>query len=172
MDPHNRQTLLLAARGKGTWKTVDSGVSWVKVDPTFALSVTIDPTNANVVYAAGDPSAGDPGVIKSIDGGNTFFPSGVGFPGISQSARTGALQVNPRDSNQLFVGFEGDGVYTSSNAGETWVAANTCLMNTIVQGLTMDLASPKTLFVSTFGSVFKTSGDQFKRGQCEPRLDN
>jgi len=172
MDPNNRHTLFLAARGKGAWKTVDGGVSWVKVDPTFALSVTIDPSNSNVVYAAGDPSTGDPGVIKSIDGGNTFFPSGNGFPGTSQTARTGAVQVNPRDPNQLFVGFEGDGVYTSSDAGATWVAANTCLVNTNVQGITMDLSSPKTLYASTFGSVFKTSDDRFKHGRCDPRIHN
>jgi len=172
MDPNNRHTLFLAARGKGTWKTVDGGVSWVNVDPTFALSETIDPSNSNVVYAAGDPSTGDPGVIKSIDGGNTFFPSGNGFPGTSQTARTGAIQVNPRDPNQLFVGFEGDGVYASSDAGATWIAANTCLTNTDVQGITMDLASPKTLYVSTFGSVFKTSGDWFKHRPCDPRLHN
>jgi len=125
-----------------------------------------------VVYAAGDPSTGDPGVIKSIDGGNTFLPSGNGFAGNSQTARTGAVQVNPRDPNQLFVGFEGDGVYTSGDAGATWVAANTCLMNTDVQGITMDLSSPKTLYVSTLGSVFKTNGDRLKHGQCDPRVQN
>ncbi|HEY0870339.1 MAG TPA: hypothetical protein VGD55_08060, partial [Acidothermaceae bacterium] len=170
MDPHDRRTLFLAARGKGTWKTIDSGVSWVQVDPTFALSVTVDPSNSNVVYAAGDPSSGDPGVIKSIDGGITFFPSGNGFPGTSQTARTGAVQVNPRDPNQLFVGFEGDGVYTSSDAGATWVGANTCLTNANVQGITMDLSSPRTLYASTFGSVFKTTGYHIKYGPCEPRL--
>ena len=172
MDPNNRYTLFLAARGKGTWKTVDGGVSWVKVDPTFALSVTIDPSDSNVVYAAGDPSTGDPGVIKSVDGGNTFFASGNGFPGTSQTARTGAVQVNPRDPNQLFVGFEGDGVYTSGDAGATWVAANTCLMNTVVQGLTMDLSSPRTLYASTFAAVFRTNGDRLKHGQCDLRVQN
>ena len=172
MDPKNRHALFLAARGKGVWKTVDGGVSWVQVDPTFALSVTIDPSNSNVVYAAGDPSTGDPGVIKSVDGGNTFFPSGNGFPGNSQTARTGAVQVNPRDQNQLFVGFEGDGVYTSSDAGASWVAANTCLTNSVVEGITMDLSSPRILYASTFGSVFKTRGDQFKRGWCDSSVHN
>ena len=104
LDPHNRHTLFLAARGRGTWKTVDSGGTWIQVDPTFALSVTVDPTNSSIVYAAGDPSSGDPGVIKSIDGGNTFFPSGNGFPGTSQSARTGAVQVNPRDPTSSSLG--------------------------------------------------------------------
>jgi hypothetical protein len=170
MDPKHRHTLFLAARGKGAWRTVDGGVSWVKVDPTFALSVTIDPSNSNVVYASGDPSSGDPGVIKSIDGGNTFFPSGNGFPGTSQTARTGAVLVNPRDQNQLFVGFEGDGVYTSSDAGASWVAANTCLTNTIVEGLTMDLHSPRILYASTFGSVFKTGRDQLQHGPCDLRF--
>jgi photosystem II stability/assembly factor-like uncharacterized protein len=169
MDPNNRHTLFLAARGAGTWKTRDGGVSWVKVDPTFALSVTIDPSDSNVVYAAGDPSSGDPGVIKSVDGGNTFFASGSGLPRTSQTARTGAVQVNPKDSNHLFVGFEGGGVYTSSDAGASWVGASTCLMYTNVQGITMDQLSPKTLYVATFGSVFKTSGDRFKHDPCEPR---
>ena len=172
MDPNNRHTLFLAARGKGTWRSVDAGISWTQVDPTFALSVTVDPSNSNVVYAAGDPSTGDPGVIKSVDGGNTFFASGAGFPGNSQSARTGAVQIDPRDPSRLFVGFEGDGVYASSDAGATWLAANSCLMNTNVQGITMDMFSPKILYASTFGSVFKTSGDWFKRDACEPHLRN
>jgi photosystem II stability/assembly factor-like uncharacterized protein len=170
MDPNNRHTLFLAARGKGTWKTVDGGASWVKVDPTFSLSVTVDPSNSNIVYAAGDPSSGDPGVIKSIDGGNSFLASGNGFAGTSQSARTGAVQVNPADPSQLFVGFEGDGVYTSSDAGATWVGANTCLTNTIVEGITMDLSSPRTLYVSTFASVFKTRGHHIEHGSCDSRL--
>ena len=169
MDPNNRHTLFLAARGRGTWKTVDGGASWAKLDPTFALSVTVDPSNSNVVYAAGDPSSGDPGVIKSFDGGNSFVPSGYGLPGTSQSARTGALQVNPRDPNQLFIGFEGDGVYTSSDAGSTWAVANACLLNTNVQGFTMDLSSPKTLYASTLGSVFKTTGHRLEQGACNPR---
>jgi photosystem II stability/assembly factor-like uncharacterized protein len=143
------------------WKTVDGGVSWVKVDPTFALSVTIDPSNSNVVYAAGDPSSGDPGVIKSIDGGNSFFASGTGLPGTSQSSRTGAVQVNPKAPDQLFVGLEGDGVYASDDAGATWAAANTCLMNTNVQGLAMERLSSTTLYASTFGSVFKTRSRGF-----------
>ena len=167
MDPHERHTLFLAARGKGTWKTIDGGASWVMVDPTFALSVTVDPSSSKVVYAAGDPSSGDPGVIKSVDGGNTFFASGNGFPGTSQAARTGAVQINPRDPNQLFVGFEGDGVYTSKDAGATWVSANTCLTNTIIEGITMDLSAPQTLYVSTFASVFKTAGEHIKHGPCD-----
>jgi len=170
MDPNNRHTLFLAARGKGTWRTVDGGVSWAKVDPRFALSVTVDRSHSNVVYVAGDPSAGDPGVIKSVDGGSSFFPSGNGFRGTSQSARTGAVQVDPGDSNQLYVGFEGDGVYTSNDAGATWVAANTCLTNRVVQGITMDLSSPGTLYVSTFGSVFRTRGDGQMHSLCTPQI--
>jgi photosystem II stability/assembly factor-like uncharacterized protein len=167
LDPHQRNTLFLAARGRGTWKTADSGRTWIQVDPTFALSATVDPTNSSIVYVAGDPSSGDPGVIKSIDGGNNFFPSGNGFPGTSQSARTGAVQVNPRDPSELFVGFEGDGVYTSSDAGATWMSANTCLANTFIEGITMNLASPRTLYVSTFASVFKTRGEHTNHGSCE-----
>jgi photosystem II stability/assembly factor-like uncharacterized protein len=171
MDPYDRHTLFLAARGRGTWKTADGGISWVQVDPTFALSVTVDPTNRKVVYVAGDPSSGDPGVIKSVDGGTTFFPSGNGLPGTSQSARTGSVQVDPRDSNRLFVGLEGDGVYTSGDAGATWVSANTCLTNTIVQGITMDQFSPQKIYVSTLGSVFRTVGHDIEHGRCGHHAD-
>ncbi len=91
-------------------------------------------------------------------------------PGTSQSARTGAVQVNPRDPSELFVGFEGDGVYTSSDAGATWVSANTCLANTIIEGITMDLGSPGTLYVSTFASVSKTRGKHTNHGSCDRHL--
>jgi hypothetical protein len=43
-----------------------------------------------------------------------------------------------------------------------------CLKNTVVEGITMDPSAPKTLYVSTFASVFKTTGDYVKHGTCNP----
>jgi hypothetical protein len=173
MDLNDHHTLFLAARGAGTWKTVDQGVSWTRVDPTLALSVTVDPSNSNVVYAAGDPSSGDPGVMKSVDGGDIFFASGDGLPRTSQTARTGAIQVDPKHPNELSVGFEGDGVYTSSDAGATWEEASTCLGDSNVQGLTSDPSDSHVLYTATFGSVFRTrrsaESEQYARTEIPER---
>lgn len=144
-----------ASRGKsaGIWRSVDAGATWSRVDPTPTLSVTVDPTNASIVYAA----TPGPAVLKSVDGGATFVPKSAGLTAITQTARTGSVQVDPRHPSVLFVATEGDGVFRSDDGAETWAPVNLGLNSTYVFGLAMDPRSPGTLYAATDASVFKTT---------------
>jgi hypothetical protein len=52
--------------GRRTWKTADSGRTWIQVDPTLALSATVDPTTSSILYVAGDPSSGDRASFRAL----------------------------------------------------------------------------------------------------------
>ncbi len=150
-DPHRHGTVYFADRDRGTWRSQDAGATWHKVDATGAISVTVDPTDSNIVYVGTSDATG---VLKSVDGGATFITKNAGLPGIP-SSRTGSIQVNPENSNVIYFGTQGAGIFRSNNAGETWYAINPGLTNLDVSGLALAPGSPNSLYVATFSSVFK-----------------
>jgi photosystem II stability/assembly factor-like uncharacterized protein len=144
-----------ASRGKsaGIWRSQDAGASFVRVDATPTLSVTVDPTDSNVVYAA-TPSSG---VLKSIDGGATFRVKSAGLTTSIQTSRTGSVQVNPMSPNVLYVGTEGAGVFKSTDAAESWAPAGDGLEDPNVFGLALDPQSPDVVYAATAASIFRTT---------------
>jgi photosystem II stability/assembly factor-like uncharacterized protein len=96
-------------------------------------------------------------VLKSVDGGASFVSQSDGLPDGFQTARTGSVQVDPRNHNVLYVAFEGAGVFKSTNGGDSWTAINTGLDDLGVFGIALDADSPEILYVSTNSSVYKTA---------------
>ena len=162
VDPlHHRTVYAATSRGAtaGVWRSTDGGKSWLQVDPTPAFSVTVDPTDSTVVYAATQAA----GVLKSTDGGATFALKSAGLPAEVTTSRTGSLQVDPQNPSVLYVGTEGTGVFKSVDGAQTWASVNRGLEDPIrlvhVFGLAMDPYSPGTLYASTSSSVFKISAN-------------
>jgi photosystem II stability/assembly factor-like uncharacterized protein len=125
---------------RGVFRTTDGGATWkhvlAKNDSTGAAMVRIDPNNPRIVYASMwqayrngfSMSSGGAGcgLFKSMDGGDTWvelskkpgMPKGVlGKIGIAVSAS---------NSNRLYALVENakGGLYTSTDAGETWSLIN------------------------------------------------
>jgi photosystem II stability/assembly factor-like uncharacterized protein len=151
VDPQHHQTVFFAGNS-GIWRSTDAGASWINVDQSPALSVTVDPVESNIVYAGTFA-----GVLKSVDAGSSFVSQSVGLPDGFQTARTGSVQVDPRNHNVLYVAFEGAGVFKSTNGGDSWTAINTGLEDLNVFGIALDADSPDILYVSTNSSVYKTT---------------
>jgi len=151
IDPQHHQTVFFAGNS-GIWRSTDAGASWINVDEDPSLSVTVDPVESNIVYAGTFA-----GVLKSVDAGASFVSQSVGLPDGFQTARTGSVQVDPRQHNVLYIAFEGAGVFKSLNGGDSWAAINTGLYDLNVFGIALDADSPDILYVSTNSSVFKTT---------------
>ncbi len=125
---------------RGVFKTVDGGKSWEKVlfadNVSGAVDLILDPKNPETLYATTwelkrtpySLESGGPGskMFKSVDGGKTWedltkktgFPQGLlGIMGIT---------VSPLNSNRLYAIIENEngGVFTSTDAGETWTRTN------------------------------------------------
>jgi photosystem II stability/assembly factor-like uncharacterized protein len=151
VDPHRHHTIYFADRTTGVWRSHNAGATWVNVAPDGVFSVTVDPTDSNVVYAG---ATGSVGVLKSTDGGATFLAKSIGLLE-SQTSRTGSVQVNPKHPNVLYVGTEDNGVFQSTDGAETWSLFNTGLDDVGVFGFVMDPNFPDILYASTSSSVHK-----------------
>ena len=116
-----------------------------------------DPVDANKFYVG----AASGGVWKTVDGGATFTPIFDGQGSLS----TGALALDPRDSNILYVGtgeaspgggsvtYPGDGVWKTLDGGATWQHLG--LDKTIYIGrIVVDPRNPDNVFVAAMGNLF------------------
>ena len=66
------------------------------------------------------------------------------------------VQVNPAHHDVLHVGTEVEGVFKSTDGGETWRPVNLGIEDPRVTGLAMDPVDPKILYAGTCSSVYKT----------------
>ncbi|HMG53317.1 MAG TPA: hypothetical protein VK601_07540 [Kofleriaceae bacterium] len=122
-----------------------------------------DPANANKFYV-GSASGG---VWKTTDGGATFTPI---FDGQGTLA-IGALALDPRDSNILYVGTgeanpgggsvtqPGDGVWKTTDGGVTWQHLGLDLTVEIGR-IVIDPKNPDNVFVAAMGNLFSHNVDR------------
>src|SRR5437660_1267555 len=122
-----------AASNGGVWKTTDCGRTWVPIfddQPTGSVgALAVAPSDPNVIYVGSgeglqrpDLSTGD-GIYKSMDAGKSWR-----HLGLRDGQQIGAIIVDPRDENRLFVAVLGHpygpnterGVYRSTNGGESF----------------------------------------------------
>ena len=119
--------------------------------------VVADPANTNKFYVA----SASGGVWKTTDGGTTFNSIFDGLGTLS----IGALALDPRDSNILYVGTgeanpgggsttqPGDGVWKTTDGGATWQHLG--LDNTFEIGrIVVDPKNPSNVFVAAMGALF------------------
>ena len=121
---------------RGVYRSKDGAKTWEKVlfrdDRTGAIDLSMDPKNADVLYAAlwqvyrtpwsmesGGPGSG---LFKSTDGGTTWteITKNAGMPS-GLWGRVG-VSVSGADSNRVYAIIENDsgGVFVSDDAGATW----------------------------------------------------
>ncbi len=131
--PGDPNTYYFGAVSGGIWKTVDGGANWVPLftheDVSSIGAIAIAPSDHNILYAGtgeacirGNISYGD-GVYKSVDGGQTWKNVGL-----KDSRHIGAVIVDPRDPNVVFVAALGHawgpnperGIFRTRDGGKTW----------------------------------------------------
>lgn len=131
--PGNPAIVFIGSASGGVWRTTNGGTTWKPIfdkQPVASIGdVALEPGNPEVIYVGtgeGAPrnsvSFGN-GMYKSTDGGSTWR-----HLGLASSERITRVLVNPRNTQQVFVGVLGHsygphperGVYRSDNGGDTW----------------------------------------------------
>lgn len=146
IDPKNENRVFAAVLGhpygpnteRGVYRTLDGGKSWKQVlykdENSGAVQVTIDPVNANIIYADlwaarqgpwenGAWNGRESGLFKSIDGGDTWKKLTSGLPTPEQGLGRIGFCIAPSDPNRLYAtvdASENGGIYRSDDAGESW----------------------------------------------------
>jgi photosystem II stability/assembly factor-like uncharacterized protein len=116
-DPRRVYVLIEAEKG-GLFRSDDGGDSWTLVSnhraimqrPWYYTTLTIDPTNPNVVWFPNVP------MLKTIDGGKTIVRVRGAHHGDHHD-----VWIDPKDPKRI-IGANDGGVDLTSNGGETWYA--------------------------------------------------
>lgn len=127
--PDQPRTFYMGSTGGGVWKTTDGGLHWVNVSDRQRQ---IDPPPEPTIMGDVDPMLAASGRVKAPAGGmpaikkSTRERAGDEFG----SASVGAIAVAPSDPSIVWVGMgsvdirgntsAGDGIYRSTDAGDTW----------------------------------------------------
>ena len=139
------------------------GTTWTPVfenEGSYSIGVvTMDPNNPNVIWAGTGEnnsqrsvSFGD-GVYKSLDGGQSWT-----HMGLEKSEHIGGIEVDPRDSNVVFVAAQGPlwnsggerGLYKTIDGGTTWERVLHVDDDTGANEVVLDPRDPDTIYVSTY----------------------
>ena len=149
----------------GVWRTNDYGRTWNPIfddQPTGSIgALAVAPSDPNVIYVASgeglqrpDLSVGD-GVYKSTDGGRTWR-----HMGLRDGQQIGAVLVDPRDANRVFVAVLGHpyganeerGVYRSTDGGEHWQKVLYKDENTGAIALAFDPSNAQTIYADLWAA--------------------
>src|SRR5438046_5540264 len=106
--PSQPNVFYMAAVNGGVWKSTDYGEVWTPIfddQPTQSIgAIAVAPSDPNIIYVGSgeglqrpDLSVGD-GIYKSSDAGKTWQ-----HLGLREARQIGAVIVDPRDANRVFV---------------------------------------------------------------------
>jgi photosystem II stability/assembly factor-like uncharacterized protein len=131
--PSQPNLFYVGVNNGGVWRTDDYGRTWQPIfddQPTGSIgTLAVAPSNPNVIYVGSgeglqrpDLSVGD-GIYKSTDAGKSWR-----HLGLRDGQQIGAIIIDPKDPNRLFVAVLGHpyganeerGVYRSTNGGESF----------------------------------------------------
>jgi PKD repeat protein len=127
IHPTDPNTIFVGSPSGGLWKSTNGGASWSTNTDWVAqvigcTDIAINPVNTDIMYlATGDGDAGDNytvGLLKSVDGGNTWAPTGLSFSAGNTQMMSKVL-INPNNTDVVLVA-SSSGIWRSSNAGSTF----------------------------------------------------
>lgn len=174
--PANQRIIYAGTAGGGVWKSSNGGASFTPIfdeHPQSIGAVAVDPSNPDKVIWVGtgevwtrNSTSVGKGLFKSTDGGVTWNE----IPGFEKSERISGIEINPNNSNEVYVGVLGAlwgdsevrGIYKTTDGGTTWEKVLYTDQTTGCSDILMDPNDPNTLYAAMW--EFRRSGWGFNSG--------
>ena len=172
VDPRN-ETTVYAGANQGVYKSSDAGATWKYLagnSPVSALAV--DPGNPSVLFRGVSS-----GIYRTQDGGLTWTQ-------VNSQLSVHTFAFGSADSQTIYAGTNGSGVWKSTDGGSTWKASNRCtapcspttldnlfVTRIIVAGGTVYLGSSNGLYKSVDGGANWTQANNGPIGVTSMMLD-
>ncbi len=157
--------------GGGIYSSDNHGYSWTYLSGNMTTTAALVPqgiampqttgSSSNLIlqacgvsYLNTDPGRG---IWKSTNGGTTWTQtlSGVNFSGGDQERVGGeCLIFNPTNGSEVWAGSRGQGLFESTNAGDSWQPIVTGLETNIVSSIYIPPSSPNLIFVGGDGGLW------------------
>jgi photosystem II stability/assembly factor-like uncharacterized protein len=163
--PGQPNVFYIGVNNGGVWKSTDYGRVWTPIfdgEETGSIgALAVAPSNPDVIYVGSgeglhrpDLSVGD-GVYRSADGGRTWK-----HVGLSDAQQIGAILVDPKDVNRVFVAALGHpygpnaerGVFLSSDGGAHWEKVLYKDENTGAIALAFDPSDARTVYADLWSA--------------------
>jgi photosystem II stability/assembly factor-like uncharacterized protein len=173
----NPSILYAGAADGGVQKSTDGGRSWLPLfddQPSLSMgAIAVDPTNDEIVYvgtgesnSSGDSYQGF-GMVKSTDGGTSWFPLGL-----DGTAHIGKIVVDPLNPRTLYVAAVGSlyspnpdrGVYKSTDGGASWFRVLFINDSTGVVDLAINPQNPSILLAAAWQRMRGPEGRKYVGG--------
>jgi photosystem II stability/assembly factor-like uncharacterized protein len=140
---------------KSVFKTTTGGLLWGSVPKTgLGLDVwklSIARSSPQTLYLC-TLNNGLNNLLKTTDGGQTWVKSGL------LATTPNAVEIDPYDSNVVYVGTEDLGMYKTTNGGATWAHSQAGFITTWVTSLLISPTDKNLVFMGTYGGgVFKST---------------
>jgi len=179
--PTNPRVIYVGTAGGGIWKSSDGGSSFTSIFDKHAQSIgviAVDPKRPDQVIWAGtgetwtrnSVSVGD-GLYKSVDGGTNWKK--IGF---ENSDRISSIQINPNNTDEVYVGVLGPlwgdsderGVFKTSDGGLTWEKLLAGDNSSGCSDLILDKNNPNILYAAFW--EFRRTAWSFSSGGAKSAL--
>ncbi len=149
--PTNKDILYIESIGS-LYVTYNAGKTWEILNEDVVISgcsdLGIDKQNPDIMYLATGspdwiPGQLSHGVVKTIDAGKTWNPTGFMYEP-PEGYQINKILVDPINSDIVLVA-RTDGIYRSDDAGDTWIQVN----NKITKDMKFKPGNPNTIYAGT-----------------------
>lgn len=162
VNPANTSEYYVAVASGHIWKTTNNGTTFSPVfdnNGVYAIGcLALDPNNSKVVWAGTGENNHQRalgygnGIYRTEDGGKSWKNMGL-----KESRQIGMIQIDPRNSDVVFVAAEGSvwgpgterGLYKTNDGGKTWNKVLNISENTGVNNVVFDPRNPDVMYASS-----------------------
>ncbi len=150
--------------GGGTWRTV------FELPGDEIKTIAYVPSNPNILFAGAtirggyqidrpfpfDPTQSSYGVLKSIDGGETWKYINIGLE--STTKNINHIAVHPTSPDTVYIGELNSGVYKSVDGGNSWFKSSNGIIVPDIRAIAIDYSNPKIVYAGIQrGSIYKST---------------